>query len=257
MINTLRADCYRLAHTKGFWLTQGILITVLVFSILTQSTGSVGVNQLDNPKLTAEATIWTGKLALKAMCSMVSFLLYTMWPLLVIIIGHDFTKQTYKNSLTVGVSRTKYFFSKYLTVILVTALQLFYFYVVSFTIASLLNGVGAGFGRAYLLETLNYFLIQLVLLSAIMAIAMFVLCLTGNTIATVLTGVITPIVIAISQFSLPKLTLLYYLNFQNLADNIMTLGLNSPELPAIITTAVITIIIMISASLIVFKKREL
>lgn len=44
MINTIRADFYRLFYSKGFYITQLFLIVVIVLSIWTEALGSVGIS---------------------------------------------------------------------------------------------------------------------------------------------------------------------------------------------------------------------
>lgn len=43
MINAIRADFYRLLHTKGFFITQIALILIIIVSVFTQALGSSGV----------------------------------------------------------------------------------------------------------------------------------------------------------------------------------------------------------------------
>lgn len=256
MINTLRADFYRLLHTRGFWLTQAALVVIIVGSVLSQSAISFMVNDVQTTPQLNETLPWTGPVALEGINSMMSVLLYLLWPLLVITMGQDFSKLTYKNNLTVGVSRSAYFFAKYLTMTTIAALQLLYLYVVSFVTGTLLNGLGE-LPPHYFLDVSRYYLLHLLLLSAIMSFAIFMLYLTGNLIATVLTGVLTPVILAVLPLSRPKVEWLQYFDFQGIADNLMTVGLESLPLPAIILAATATILLMVSASLLVFNRREL
>lgn len=259
MINTIRADFYRLKHTKGFWIAQLILILFITFSIFNQATGSVGISAQDMMEETSavKEIPWTGTVSLVTMSSMAIFVLYFIIPLFVIALGHDFSKETYKNSLTVGVSRSKYFFSKYITLVLITALQLAYFYLMSFITGSVLNGFGDDFGKTFLWETLQSFALQLLFIMAILSFSVCLLYLTSNVIAAILTAVILPIVINLLQFFFQKITLFSWLDFQSIASQMMMTGLTDPDLPKQILTALITMGLLIIISLTTFKKREL
>lgn len=259
MINTLRADFYRLKYTKGFWIAQIVLTAVIIISIVSQATSSVAVEFKDiNTLPPAESNlIWTGIVALQEMSSMGSFLIYILLPLLVIILGHDFSKLTYKNALTVGVSRQSYFFAKYLTLICATLLQLTYYYLMSFAVGTFLHGIGEGINQTIISNICQNFLSQFILLSAIISLAIFALYLTGSSVIAILTGILTPLFIAILHLQIPDNALLRYTNLQDNIDELSQSGLGSSDLLLSLLAAGIIITITLTTSLLVFKKREL
>lgn len=256
MLNTIRADFFRLKHSRGFWIAQLLLISFTIISIKFQQIGQVGIIDESLPDY-PEITAWTGTSGLLSMISMISLIMYFILPIIVIIVGHDLSKQTYKNSLTVGVSRIKYFLSKLLTVGYVTLLQLGYYYLVSFITSSLLYGVGTDFNSHFIQLVLKVFIFQFLATFAILAVGLLVLFTTSNSIAMILTVLIFPMLVSLMSIFFPKIEALNYLNFQTNADMFSVIAESSePLLPYFATPVVFIIGICLITSLL-FKKREL
>lgn len=123
MINAIRADFYRLLHTKGFFITQIALILIIIVSVFTQALGSAGVmtEQLKHLQSGALDLKWDSYQTVIAMSTMAAYLIYFSLPLFVMILGYDLTKKTYKNQLAIGISRWYFFMSKYLIFLLISA----------------------------------------------------------------------------------------------------------------------------------------
>ncbi|MGO2100087.1 ABC transporter permease [Vagococcus salmoninarum] len=260
MLNTIRADFYRLSKTKGFWITQGLLIILVLVSILSQAVGSVGVSSpetMDELTNATKSVNWTGIVSVEMLSTMSSLLIYFIIPLLVMAVGYDFSKQTYKNSLTVGVSRTKFYFSKYITLSLLILLQLFYYIAVVFIVGSLINGIGVGFGLAYIGKTCLVIISQYLFLMAIFSVSTFALFLTRSNVAAILATILLPIVISILTLTLPKVTFLKYLDFQGLLSLGTHIDLSTGEIYPYLFASLVTIILAISSTLITFNQQEL
>ncbi|NEX85131.1 hypothetical protein G4V64_03565 [Enterococcus durans] len=77
MINAIRADFYRLLHTKGFFITQIALILIIIVSVFTQALGSSGVmtEQLKHLQSGALDLKWDSYQTVIAMSTMAAYLI--------------------------------------------------------------------------------------------------------------------------------------------------------------------------------------
>lgn len=199
MINAIRADLYRLFHTKGFYITQFLLILFVVISVAAEATGNVGVN-------TSEGTTemqshlqfynWDSYQTFIAFSSMASFLIYFCLPLLVMIAGYDLVHKSYKNQLTSGVSRLQYFGSKYLIFIVVTVLQFLFYYTSAFLTAAVKNGIGTA-PQDFWMNALQTIGIQFIAFHAIFIVGLCILIITFSNVAGILSVILLPLIINI------------------------------------------------------------
>lgn len=138
MLNFIRADLYRLSRSKSFWITEGIILLLVILSVV--SNGSVGVTLGDSTQTSGGLTEMTGFLAIQT--SLSSMLLYYSLPLVMQVLGSEYTKGTMKNIITVGVSKPAYLFGKFLVYALVLVLQIVAICVVSFVAGTVIGGIG-------------------------------------------------------------------------------------------------------------------
>lgn len=259
MLATIRADFYRLFRTKGFWITQLVMILFIVVTIASQSVGTVGVGTPDsmNAMETSFDIKWTGMISVSAVTSMMSFFLYAMLPMLVMIIGHDFTKQTYKNILTVGVSRTKYVLSQYISFALMVLLQVVYIYVASFVTGSVLYGVGAGFDFEQVKDWLFAGLVQFLMIMAIMTLSCLITYVTKNNIFSVITAILFPIITSVLVLIFKDVKWIGMFDFQSFLSASDYLVSGAKEVTQSIIAAIGTIIVLLSITLWKFNRIEL
>lgn len=259
MIATTKADFYRLFRTKGFWISQFIIIGIIFISIASQAVGQVGVN-LEESAQEIESQFsmqWTGVTSVEAITSMMGIFFYTMLPMMVIIIGHDFSKKTYKNILTVGVSRTKYFLAQYISFAMMIFLQVFYIYAVSFLTGTLFYGVGDGFNSKQLLNWLFVGIIQFLMIMAILTISCFVTYLTKNSVLAILTAIFIQLLIPIMSFIFKDINWINHFDFYNLMGETSFLLNKSGEMYQSTFAALGTIIVFLLITIIQFNKSEL
>lgn len=258
MINTIRADFYRLFHSKGFFITQFLLIAVVVLSVSMEALGSVGLNvgDISSPQDSFALQQWTSATTLTAMSSMASFLLYFCLPLFVMTIGFDLSRQTYKNVLTSGISRGHFFLSKQVTFLVMSLMQLIFYYGSAFLTAWAKNGLGT-FEADYLTNFIRMFGIQFLCLNAIFSIGMLLLYLTFSNVAAVLAVVVSPLLIAAGTLALSKYDWLTYFNFQSLIDSAWIHAVPEYFWLKTALTAAGTVLICSVLSYEIFKKKEL
>jgi ABC-2 type transport system permease protein len=258
MINTIRADFFRLFRSKGFYITQLLLIALVALSILTKSLGSSGMSleQLTAFQINLQDATWNSYQTVIAMSTMAAFLMYFCLPLFVMVLGYDLTKKTYKNQLAVGISRKEFFLSKYIIFLLVSALQFLFYYFFTFVTA----GIRYGFGTApdhFWLDFLRMILIQFIAFQAIFAIGLFFLLLTFSNVAAIIAVIVGGLVTGIFTAIFPKADWLKYLDFQS---NLNLAWLQ--EMPdhywfkAIVTACLFSVIVLLAAYQL-FRKRDL
>lgn len=259
MFATVRADFYRLFRTKGFWISQILLILFIFSSIAGQNVATVGVNSNEtiSSKEAAFSIEWTGVISVNAITSMMPMFLYFMLPLLVIIIGHDFTKETYKNILTVGVSRTKYFFSQFISFAFMIFVQIVYIYSVSFLTGTLFYGVGDGFDLNQIKDWLFTGMIQFILIMAILTISCLIMYLTKNNVLAVIIAVAFPLIPSLFTLIFPNVSWIKWFDFQGLMTdpNLILSGVKEVGQTSIV--AIVTIVGLLLLTTRHFNRMEL
>lgn len=259
MLATIRADFYRLFKTKGFWISQLVIIAFIIMTIGSQSVGNFGVSTEETSKQLTGAFdfAWTGVVSVNAISSMMLFFFYAMLPLLVIIVGHDFTKQTYKNILTVGISRTKYFLSQYLSFALMIFLQVIYVYLVSFLTGTLFYGVGDGFGLKQVQEWAFTGLVQFLMIMGIMTFSCLITYVSKNNIFAVLTAIVFPMVVTLLTMFFQNATWLQLFDFQSVMTDAGFILSGTKELTHTLLAAGGTIIALLGITIWRFNQIEL
>ncbi|MFP8917019.1 ABC transporter permease [Enterococcus innesii] len=253
MLNFIRADLYRLSKSKSFWITEGIILLLVILSIV--SNGSVGVTLGDSTQTAGGLTEMTGFLAIQT--SLSSMLLYYSLPLVMQVLGSEYTKGTMKNIITVGVSKPAYLFGKFLVYALVLVLQIVAICVVSFVAGTVIGGIG--YNDLSQIENLLYYFVSFVLiLLATSSFAVLVLYLTKNTAVSVLATIFIPMAFAIARISLPNWKFLEYLDFQGGLEMVtMTTFQTWETFQPIFIGSLISLLLCLLAAHLVFKRQEL
>jgi len=140
MIHTIQADFYRLFRSKGFWITEIILFSLMLMGASIGATGHLMAIQTEEPEIPTHG--WDGVQALINASSQGSNLVFLCIILTCLVLGVDLIGKLYKNSLTVGVSRTEFFLAKSFVVACIALLQLIISLVIAFIPATILNGFG-------------------------------------------------------------------------------------------------------------------
>ncbi len=211
MIKLMKADLYRLLRSKGMYISIGLMILYLTISILSQAQGSIGINTAETMNAISgdQQVTWTGMVTIRKMLGNILILEYFLLIYVVIISGSDFSMSTYKNVLSVGMSRQKYYISKLLLIACVSFLVGTLYYAYSFGLASLINGVGEGFTLGFFQETyIAIFLPQLLLIFAYISLAVMTLNITKSQSVAISLYLILPIVLIILFNVVPQLTFL-------------------------------------------------
>ncbi|MCT4398104.1 ABC transporter permease [Pediococcus ethanolidurans] len=256
MLNMIRGDAYRLRHSKGFYITEFFLIALVLIAALTETLGTIGVQTEALETFRDDNTIWNAVKAVKLMTIMVSFLIYLILPLFIMTTGFEFSRQSYKNLLSSGMTRSNYFFSKYAVFIVIVFLQFVLYYAAVYLGVGLKNGFGTltiKFG----VKISQTILLQFLFMIAIFSISILVIFITFSTITAIVTTIVFPILIQIIRSIFTKIDWIKYFDFQSSIDGAYFTSMSAHELTMYLTVACSTIIILGLLSIFIFKRKNL
>ncbi len=252
MIHTIQADFYRLFRSKGFWITEIVLFALMLMGATIGATGHLMSVDTTPPETELPTQGWNGVQALINASGQGSNLVFLCIILACLVLGVDLIGKLYKNSLTVGVSRTEFFLAKSVVLASIALMQILISLVIAFVPATILNGVGTmpeGFiGNLFLTIGL-----QFLCLLAWLSIISFILYVTHSYLAVFIGYLISSILLSMPMLIFPDIEILRYLSL-NVAYA-MT-AYSQAVLYTIIVTVTIIIFFTISG-LAVFKKKSL
>ena len=251
MIHTIQADFYRLFRSKGFWITEIVLFALMLMGATIGATGHLmSVNTTPETEFPTKG--WDGVQALINASSNGSNLVFLCIVLACLVLGVDLIGKLYKNSLTVGVSRTEFFLAKSFVLASIALLQLIASLVIAFIPATILNGFGTmpdGF-IGNLLITIS---LQFLCLLAWLSIVSFILYVSHSYLAVFIGYLVSSILLSMPMLIFPSIKILPYLSLQFFYA--MTANSESIFYTLIVTLAVIVIFNL--SGLAVFKKKSL
>ena len=252
MIHTIQADFYRLFRSKGFWITEIVLFALMLMGATIGATGHLMSVDTTPPESEIPTQGWNGVQALINASSQGSNLVFLCIILACLVLGVDLIGKLYKNSLTVGVSRTEFFLAKSVVLASIALMQILISLVIAFVPATILNGVGTmpeGF-IGNLLLTIG---LQFLCLLAWLSIISFILYVTHSYLAVFIGYLISSILLSMPMLIFPDIEILRYLSL-NVAYAMTAYS------QAVLYTIVVTVTIILFftiSGLAVFKKKSL
>ena len=250
MIHTIQADFYRLFRSKGFWITEFILFVLMLLGATIGATGHLMSVNTTPPETPTHG--WNGIEALINASSNGSNLVFLCIVLACLVLGVDLIGKLYKNSLTVGVSRTEFFLAKSFVLASIALLQLIASLVIAFVPSTLLNGLGTmpdGFATNLLLTIFLQFLCLLAWLS----IVSFILYVSHSYLAVFIGYLVSSIILSMPMLVFPDIEILRYL----ILEFAYAMTSNNQSILYTITVCVSVILFFSLSSLTVFKKKSL
>lgn len=209
MFHTIKADFYRLLRSKGFWITEGLLLINVALASVLGIVGQVATSSSETAPPVYEASSWTGFGSLVNLSSNLSITTIFTLIILSLLIGVDFSQKLYKNSLTAGISRLEYFLSKTFVLIVVSFAQLILAYLLAFCFGSLAHGIGT-MPDHFWMTFAQTIAVQVVCSLAWISIAMSMLYLTHSITSIFVTYILSTIVLGLPVALYPKIELFHY-----------------------------------------------
>ena len=249
MIHTIQADFYRLFRSKGFWITEFIFFAIMLMGATIGATGHLMSVQTAPPETLTHG--WDGIQALINASTNGSNLVF-LCIIVCLVLGVDLIGKLYKNSLTVGVSRTEFFLAKTFVLASIALLQLITSLVIAFIPATILNGFGTmpdGF-IGNLLITIS---LQFLCLLAWLSIISFILYLTHSYLTVFIGYLVSSLILSTPMLVFPDIEILRYL----ILDFAYAMTSNSQSILYTITVCVTVILFFSFSGLIIFKKKSL
>ena len=250
MIHTIQADFYRLFRYKGLWITEFILFVLMLLGATIGATGHLMSVNTTPPETPTHG--WNGIEALINASSNGSNLVFLCIVLACLVLGVDLIGKLYKNSLTVGVSRTEFFLAKSFVLASIALLQLIASLVIAFVPSTLLNGLGT-IPDGFVTNLLLTISLQFLCLLAWLSIVSFILYLTHSYLAVFIGYLISSIVLSIPILVFPDIEILRYL----ILDFAYAMTTNSQAILYTITVCVTVILFFSFSGLTIFKKKSL
>ena len=252
MIHTIQADFYRLFRSKGFWITEIVLFALMLMGATIGATGHLMSVDTTPPETELPSKGWDGIQALINASSQGSNLVFLCIILACLVLGVDLIGKLYKNSLTVGVSRTEFFFAKSVVLASIALMQILISLVIAFVPATILNGIGT-MPEGFIGNLLLTITIQFLCLLAWLSIVSFILYVTHSYLAAFIGYLISSTLLSLPMLIYPDIEILRYLSL-NFAYAMTT------HSQAILYTVIVTVTIILLftiGGLAVFKKKSL
>lgn len=258
MFNMINGDFYRLKHSRGFYLTESILVIFVLATVLTGTLTSVSARPSSSAFFNFQMATngWGSSQAVKLMTSMCSVLVYLTLPLLVMTTGFEFSTGSYKNLLSSGMSRVNYFISKYTVFIAVVLLQYILYYGLIFFVAGFKYHFSPLTGT-FVLKMGQTVLFQLLLTLGIFSVAILVMFLTFSITAAVITTLVWQFAVATLRMIFVHATWLKFFDFQGTLDTTYFIQLSPLDWGRYLLTAGGTIVLGGLLTLYIFKHKNL
>lgn len=250
MIHTIQADFYRLFRSKGFWITEFILFVLMLLGATIGATGNLMSVNTTPPETPTHG--WNGIEALINASSNGSNLVFLCIVLACLVLGVDLIGKLYKNSLTVGVSRTEFFLAKSFVLASIALLQLIASLVIAFVPSTLLNGLGT-MPDGFVTNLLLTISLQFLCLLAWLSIVSFILYVTHSYLAVFIGYLVSSIILSMPMLVFPDIEILRYL----ILEFAYAMTSNNQSILYTITVCVSVILFFSLSSLTVFKKKSL
>ena len=206
--------------------------------------------QTEEPEIPTHG--WDGIQALINASSNDSNIVFLCIILICLVLGVDLIGKLYKNSLTVGVSRTEFFLAKSFVLASIALLQLITSLVIAFIPATILNGFGT-MPNGFISNLLITISLQFLCLLAWLSIVSFILYLTHSYLAVFIGYLISSIILSVPMLVFPDIEILRYL----ILDFAYAMTSNSQSILYTITVCVTVILFFSFSGLIIFKKKSL
>lgn len=255
MINQLRADFYRQNHTFGHYLLLALVILFSVVVVYSKQAGGIMVSAPVNIDQLTRIP-WTLLTGIRGLTISASVLMYAFISIFVMVIGYEFSQQTYKNTLVSGISRSGFIIAKFIIMLLDLFVQVIVFFLVG-TLTGMALGRKTGTSWSSLFNTtLLTALIVTFFIGVVFSMAIVILMLTGSLIGSAVFIIIFPLLVSIVSM-ISKWDWLKYIDFFNVSVKISLKQLTVNQFQPYILISLAILIVCFGISLFLIKNKEL
>lgn len=255
MFNFIRGDFYRLLHTRSFWVTE----VVILFFVVTFSFDNSGFSfMVNNEEIHQTSKVLEVSGLSGIYMNLSESLAFFILPLVILVLGSEYSKGTLKNIVTTGISRSQYFFGKFASYGAILLFQMLVICGVGFIVGTLVSGKTGFTGSSDVIDLLYRFVGIYFVLLAMSILTLLTLYLTKNTAVSVLVAVIVPMLILALRMANPGWEFLDYINFMTAMEiiNQTTLMNFEPAVAIYLGSGFLLAAGLISGNLF-FKKQAL
>ncbi|KRK87253.1 hypothetical protein FC99_GL001079 [Levilactobacillus koreensis JCM 16448] len=254
MLNQIKADAYRQMHSRGIYFT--LAAAIFLGGVITFNGSFYGIMVSSTTMRRLGAANWSALTGLRSATLSATTLLYLAIALLVLVIGQEFSKKVYKNTLVSGISRLAFMTSKFMTLLVdVFVLTLSYYAVV--ILVGKLTGWSAGAPLLTLVQTLGMMLLTISLfIDAILSMGVIILTLTDSIVTAALFITLWPVLVATCSDMLGWQWLMYI----DFTDVVQKIALGTLKITELVPYLVVCLVIIIAAggvSAVMLQRKEL
>jgi len=259
MLNTLKADFYKLKKSKAFWICSLLCIAIAVLMVVAMQAGISRAPSMSDPQEAAQFTALaekaSGVFALEQFLPM-GFNLIFIGVFVAIFVSSEFGFGTMKNALSRGAERIKVFFSKFIICSGAALVMLFLFIAALLTVGSIVWG----FGTATFTGVFGLVFLQALIVIAYTALFVFISMTMRGTGGAIATNIIS---VTMTSTLLGAISMLFGGSF-NLSDYWLDWGVSkfavlSPPSGDIVQGILIALgwgIASLTVGTILFKKQD-
>ncbi|MBP2620150.1 hypothetical protein ACVRXQ_07105 [Streptococcus panodentis] len=228
MLQTFRADFFRLFRSKGFWGTELFFLLIsAIIAVLAVTTAQPGDFSTALP-------------AFEAISKDMPMMFIFMVIIISLLLGVELNNKLYHNTLTSGTSLNKYYLAKFMTFALIALLHFFLAYSTAFMASAFSTGFSS-LPAAYWGQLGLSILVQYVCALAWIGIITFVLYRTKSIAVLMITFLLGDSILALPDILFPKVGWLQYLPLRFNITMVTEQGAASlPLLSALIAAAAFT-----------------
>jgi ABC-2 type transport system permease protein len=259
MLRLMKADFYRLFHSKGFYLIFLVTIGLAGIIIISESFSTIAVvstRSLETALETSNHLKWNAVVALKSALLLSSLLIYLSVGLFLIITGQEFSQKTYRNTLAAGVDRITFVISKYFTQLLSILLVIILYLSSILTFAFFKYGMTEGDVKVLIRESVFATLSLMFAISVILSLANILLISFSSSVLAASFILFYPLVIQVIGLE-SKWSVIKYFDLLGMVQRMTFEELSGTALIPYILMNAILLICSIIISAWVMKKKEL
>lgn len=264
MMNIIRADIYRIMRGKALYITFTVLLAVVVLNIATGTT-TIGFNKSLTEKLyqpDGEIAVGAGLKTVETVLSNADALIFFVMPLFMGVSVAIFSQGAVKNELSIGVSRSKLYFSKLLLSIALCLLLVLMYMLISMLTAFVLSGFEGLPSWEAVLTMVKGLGGQLAILSAFTSVGVFLSFVTRR--AAMVNGIYIAFIIVpslvinlLSSFFDGIAGFLKYEPYGCLVSFVYIDSMSGTDIVRGLIVAIIYILVSTIAGIALFKKAEI